>query len=263
MAGAAEKADPKLWDRVKKEVTGSEKGGRKGQWSARKAQLAVSEYKKKGGGYKDAKKADNRLSQWTEEDWGTKSGRTSRSTGERYLPRKAREKLSDAEYSRTTAKKRKDTAKGEQFSRQPADVAKKSAGARKTGGTAAATRRPAAKAATARKAAATRRTTTARRAASAKPTARKTAATRKTTARKSAPARTGARKPAARTATARTATARTATARKAATGRTASAKGGARKAAARKPAAKRTTAARRAPARRTAAARGKEGGSKR
>ena len=133
MAGTAEKTDPKLWDRVKKEVTGSEKGGRRGQWSARKAQLATSEYKKKGGGYKGAKKADNHLSQWTEEEWGTKSGRTSRSTGERYLPRKAREKLSDEEYGRTTAKKRKDTAKGEQFSGQPADVAKKTAGARRTG----------------------------------------------------------------------------------------------------------------------------------
>ena len=128
MAGTAEKTDPKLWDRVKKEVTASEKGGRKGQWSARKAQLASSEYKKKGGGYKGPKKADNHLSQWTKEDWGTKSGRASKSTGERYLPRKAREKLSDEEYSRTTAKKRKDTAKGKQFSSQPADVAKTPAG---------------------------------------------------------------------------------------------------------------------------------------
>ena len=120
MAGTAEKTDPKLWDRVKKEVTGSEKGGRKGQWSARKAQLASAEYKKECGGYKGRKTADNHLSQWSKEEWGTKSGRASRSTGERYLPRKARERLSAEEYGRSTAAKRRDTAKGKQFSRQPA-----------------------------------------------------------------------------------------------------------------------------------------------
>jgi hypothetical protein len=248
MAGTAEKTDPKLWDRVKKEVTASEKGGRTGQWSARKAQLASSEYKKKGSGYKGPKKADNHLAQWTEEDWGTKSGRTSKSTGERYLPRKAREKLSDEEYDRTTAKKRKDTAKGKQFSSQPTDVAKKAATARKPAAPGA-KRRPA----PARKAAAPR--TTARRAAPAKPPARKTTAgkapaRRTTTARKAAPA-----KPAAR---------RT-TAREPAKGKSAAAKGAARKAApgpARKPAAKRTTAAaRKAP--RAAATRSTKGGSKR
>ena len=29
------------------------RGGRSGQWTARKAQLLASEYKKKGGGYRD------------------------------------------------------------------------------------------------------------------------------------------------------------------------------------------------------------------
>ena len=37
-----------LFNRIK---AGS-KGGKPGQWSARKAQLLASEYKKKGGGYK-------------------------------------------------------------------------------------------------------------------------------------------------------------------------------------------------------------------
>jgi len=133
MAGTAEKSDPKLWDRVKKEVTASEKGGRTGQWSARKAQLASSEYKKKGGGYKGPKKADNHLAQWTGEDWGTKSGEESGATGERYLPKAAREKLSDEEYRRTTAKKRADKREGKQFSAQPEDVARKTAPHRGTG----------------------------------------------------------------------------------------------------------------------------------
>jgi hypothetical protein len=85
----------------------------------------VAEYKKRGGGYEGGKDADNSLHQWTEEDWGTKSGKESGKTGERYLPKKAREALSDEEYSRTTAKKRADTNKGKQFSAQPNDVAAK------------------------------------------------------------------------------------------------------------------------------------------
>ncbi|MFY9294057.1 MAG: hypothetical protein WAP03_25690 [Methylorubrum rhodinum] len=134
MAERAKKTDPKLWDKVKKEVTQSSKGGKPGQWSARKAQMATSEYKKEGGGYAGRKTDDNSLKQWTDEEWGTKSGEESGKTGERYLPKKAREKISDSEYKRSTAKKRADTAKGRQHSKQPADVAEKAASARKTGG---------------------------------------------------------------------------------------------------------------------------------
>ena len=125
MSETAEKTDPKLWEAVKEEVTAGAKGGKKGQWSARKAQLAVAEYKKRGGGYKGGRDEDNSLHRWTEEDWGTKSGKESGETGERYLPKKAREALSDGEYRRTTAKKRADTRKGKQFSSQPEDVANK------------------------------------------------------------------------------------------------------------------------------------------
>ena len=135
MSGTAKKTDPKLWDKVKKEVTQSSKGGKPGQWSARKAQMATSEYKKEGGGYAGKKSDDNHLKQWTNEEWDTKSGKESGKTGERYLPKKAREKLSDSEYSRSTAKKRADSAKGQQHSKQPADVAKKAASARKIGKT--------------------------------------------------------------------------------------------------------------------------------
>ena len=70
-----------------------------------------------------------------EEEWGTKSGKKSTDTGERYLPKEARKSLSKQEYERTTAKKRKDTRKGKQFSSQPEDVAKKTAKHRKTGRT--------------------------------------------------------------------------------------------------------------------------------
>ena len=134
MSKVAKKTDPKLWDEVKAEVTSSDKGGKPGQWSARKAQLASAEYKKEGGGYAGPKGDDNHLQQWTDESWGTKSGEKSAETGERYLPKSARESLTDEEYRRTSAKKRADTRKGKQradtkagkqFSSQPADVARK------------------------------------------------------------------------------------------------------------------------------------------
>lgn len=136
MASTAKKTDPKLWEKVKAEITRGDKGGEKGQWSARKAQMAVQEYKRRGGKYVGGKKADNHLVEWEKEDWGTKSGHESRETGERYLPKKARESLSSSEYKRTSDKKRADRRRGKQFSRQPADVAKKTARSRTTGKTA-------------------------------------------------------------------------------------------------------------------------------
>jgi len=147
----ARKTDPKLWETVKERVTRGDKGGEAGQWSARKAQLAVSEYKKAGGGYEGGKSEANHLRQWTEEEWGTKSGHDSAETGERYLPKKARDSLTDEEYARTSTAKRRDTAKGRQVSKQPEDVAKKTAKAR-----APAAKRPSARKATPEKAPATK-----------------------------------------------------------------------------------------------------------
>ncbi|WP_375419661.1 hypothetical protein [uncultured Sphingomonas sp.] len=125
MSSTAKRSDPDLWDKIKKSVIAGEKGGEEGEWSARKAQLAVAEYKKQGGGYEGKKKADNSLAEWTKEDWGTKSGAPSGETQERYLPRAEREKLTASEYDLTTAKKRADTKMGKQYSAQPADVASK------------------------------------------------------------------------------------------------------------------------------------------
>ena len=74
-------------------------------------------------------KSQNSLDSWTKEDWGTKSGKNStqgkKASGERYLPKKAREALTDEEYNRSTAKKRAAARKGQQFSKQPKDVANK------------------------------------------------------------------------------------------------------------------------------------------
>ena len=122
--------NPALRERIKNKVMASSKGGKPGQWSARKAQLVAQEYKKSGGGYSGAKTSKQKsLSKWTKEKWGTKSGKPStqgdKATGERYLPKKAREKLSAAEYAKTSAKKREDLRKGKQFSKQPKSIAKK------------------------------------------------------------------------------------------------------------------------------------------
>ena len=72
-------------------------------------------------------KSQKSLLSWGKEDWGTKSGKASGKTGERYLPKAARNALSDSEYAATTAKKRKDTAAGKQHSTQPKKIADKTA----------------------------------------------------------------------------------------------------------------------------------------
>lgn len=134
----AEKTDPKLWEKVKQEYMDSDKGGDPGQWSARKAQLSVQEYKRRGGGYEDdgASQDETDLHQWTEEDWGTKSGGESGETGERYLPKKVRMLLTEDEYRRSTEKKKGDSHQGdEQFSDQPDDVKDKVAKIKQSGPT--------------------------------------------------------------------------------------------------------------------------------
>ena len=119
---------PALRERIKDRVTASSKGGKPGQWSARKAQLVAAEYEKAGGGYRGGKSgAQKSLSKWTREDWGTGSGKPSAKTGERYLPKAAREALTPAELGATNRAKREATAAGKQFSKQPAKIAKKTA----------------------------------------------------------------------------------------------------------------------------------------
>ena len=72
-------------------------------------------------------KSQESLDNWTKQEWGTKSGKKSSKTGERYLPKAARESLSDSEYAATTAAKRKDKAAGKQHSKQPKKIAEKTA----------------------------------------------------------------------------------------------------------------------------------------
>jgi len=81
------------------------------------------------------KKSQKSLKKWTGEKWGTKSGKNStqgkEATGERYLPKAARDALSKKEYAATSKKKRADTKAGKQHSAQPKKIAKKTARHRK------------------------------------------------------------------------------------------------------------------------------------
>ncbi len=105
---------PELRGKLKNEIKDGEKGGKAGQWSARKAQLLTHEYEKAGGGYKDDHKTESQehLSKWTDEAWTTADGKPGRGTAAdreggttRYLPKEAWDKLSPAEKKATNAKK--------------------------------------------------------------------------------------------------------------------------------------------------------------
>ena len=72
------------------------------------------------------KRSQRSLKAWGEQDWQTKSGKKSSVTGERYLPKKAIQALSDEEYARTTAEKRKAKKKGNSFLLNQKQIAKDS-----------------------------------------------------------------------------------------------------------------------------------------
>jgi hypothetical protein len=109
---------PELRERIKEEIKASDKGGKEGQWSARKSQLLTQEYEKQGGGYKGEKgESQKNLEKWTEEEWQTKEGDAeARQDGEtkRYLPKKAWENMSEKEKEETERKKHEGSKKGQQ-----------------------------------------------------------------------------------------------------------------------------------------------------
>jgi len=119
-------SNPKLWERIKTNIMNKETAGTKaGQWSARKSQLAVKQYKSEGGGYTTKKDPNNSLTKWTNQNWMTKSGMPSSITHERYLPEKAIKALSTKEYNETSKKKKEDFKKGIQHSKQPENIKNK------------------------------------------------------------------------------------------------------------------------------------------
>ena len=120
----AKKTNPTLWSKVVSDVKSSSKGGDSGEWSARKAQLAVQKYKASGGGYEGPKKADNSLAKWTDQKWRT-SDNTPSEGKKRYLPDKAWSTLSSGEKAATNRAKAEGNKTGKQFVAQPKTIAKK------------------------------------------------------------------------------------------------------------------------------------------
>ncbi len=97
---------------MKEQIRAGDKGGKPGQWSARKSQLLVREYEKAGGGYVDEghrTPSQQHLKDWEEQDWHTASG-DAEARGEdgtaRYLPDVAWQLLSPAEKEATDTRKR-------------------------------------------------------------------------------------------------------------------------------------------------------------
>lgn len=109
---------PDLRARIEERVKRGSKGGRPGQWSARKAQLVTQEYEKAGGGYKGPRDASQKhLKEWGDERWSTRDHKPAKrgKTMARYLPEKAWKELTPAERKATDARKRKASRKGKQF----------------------------------------------------------------------------------------------------------------------------------------------------
>ena len=110
---------PDLRRQIKDELMQSDKGGKPGQWSARKSQLLVQEYEKQGGGYKKDEKdeAAESLKAWSEQDWQTQNGNRARQDGKtkRYLPKEVWQRLSESEKKEAEEIKQKASKKGEQY----------------------------------------------------------------------------------------------------------------------------------------------------
>lgn len=130
--------DPALRERIKAKVVREDKGGRPGQWSARKAQMVAHEYEAAGGKYKGGKdEAQQNLTAWGDEHWTTQDGKPARRKDgmHRYLPEKAWEKLSPAEKRSTEKKKLAGDKRGKQFVANTGPAVKARRGAEKKKGT--------------------------------------------------------------------------------------------------------------------------------
>jgi hypothetical protein len=109
---------PELRERIKNRIMAGDKGGKPGQWSARKAQLLAIEYRKAGGGYKGKpRKSQRSLKKWTREKWTTSDGKPAIRKGgtRRYLPAAAWKRLTPAQRAATNRKKIAGSKQGNQF----------------------------------------------------------------------------------------------------------------------------------------------------
>ena len=119
--------NPELREKLKAEIIAGDKGGRAGQWSARKAQLLAHEYEAQGGGYKHERTDEQKsLKTWGDEHWHTADGKQAiqGDTTHRYLPDAAWKELSPEEQKQTDRKKVAGSRRGEQFVANTAPAAK-------------------------------------------------------------------------------------------------------------------------------------------
>ncbi|KAI5114758.1 hypothetical protein M0805_002467, partial [Coniferiporia weirii] len=120
--------DSELRSEIKENVQASDKGGQPGQWSARKAQMMASEYKKSmhergeepyTTDKSEQSESQKHLSEWTKEEWQTSDGKAEAKredgTERRYLPKKAWENMSDDEKKATDEKKLEGSKEGKQY----------------------------------------------------------------------------------------------------------------------------------------------------
>ncbi|MER7166071.1 hypothetical protein ABT336_08355 [Micromonospora sp. NPDC000207] len=124
---------PELREQLKDEIRAGDRGGKPGQWSARKSQLLTREYEKRGGGFEGPKdERQKSLQRWGDQKWRTRQGTTrARHDGEtdRYLPDKAWKQLSPEQQRATDARKRRASTSGRQYvpNTEPAKRARREA----------------------------------------------------------------------------------------------------------------------------------------
>lgn len=121
MGRVAKKSDRALWEKAKAMACSK---GKLCKHSARKMQWATRYYQKHGGRYEGRKSSRNSLSTWGKQKWRTSSRRASRGKL-RYLPDSAWKALTPSERARTNRAKLRGYRRGEQYVRQPADIARK------------------------------------------------------------------------------------------------------------------------------------------
>jgi len=117
---------PALRNRIKSRIMAGSKGGKAGQWSARKAQMVAMAYRKAGGGYRTGRtsRKQRSLRKWTKQRWRTSDGKPAGRDGKmrRYLPDAVWKRLTPSQRSATNRKKLQGDKKGKQFVRNTETV---------------------------------------------------------------------------------------------------------------------------------------------
>ncbi|OJX03721.1 MAG: hypothetical protein BGO76_00145 [Caedibacter sp. 38-128] len=128
-AYASDYSDPELRFELKEKIKKGAKGGKPGEWSARKSQLLKHEYESHGGDYKHKGKktcSQKSLQQWTSEHWeaADKKNAIRENKTTRYLPHDVWEKLTTKEKQQAINTKEKGS-KNRQNVANPSSVLKK------------------------------------------------------------------------------------------------------------------------------------------